>query len=259
MMAKLHSTTLSTETFVMKRRKQPGAKGSVQLIWWGHSAFEAISPNGTVVLFDPWLENPLAPAGTKEIPKVDLILVSHGHSDHLGNTIEIAKRTNAVVATMYEVYKYLQTAGVTTAQGMNKGGSVTVEGITVTMVDARHSSAIEVNGAMIPGGEAAGFIVEFENGTTLYHAGDTSFFLDMKFIGEFYKPDIALLPIGDLYTMGPREAAKAASVLHATTIVGMHYATFPPLTGTPEALRKFLPASQRKRVHILQPGIAMTI
>jgi L-ascorbate metabolism protein UlaG (beta-lactamase superfamily) len=124
------------------------------------------------------------------------------------------------------------------------------------MVDAKHSSDIDVNGMVIPGGEAAGFVVEFENGTKLYHAGDTSLFMDMKLVGQLYKPDIALLPIGDLYTMDPRAAAKACEWLNAKHIIGMHYGTFPALTGTPAALKKYLPERMRKRVHELEVGKA---
>lgn len=233
-------------------RKQP--KSRVQLTWLGHSAFQAVSPNGKIVLFDPWLDNPKAPAGSKEIARADLILISHGHSDHIGNTVEIAKRTNATVLAIFEVYMYFKSCGVTSAQGMNKGGTVNIEGIKVTMVDAKHSSDIDVNGTVIPGGEAAGFVVEFENGTKIYHAGDTSLFMDMKLIGQLHKPDIALLPIGDLYTMNPMAAAKACEWLNPKRIIGMHYGTFPALTGTPEELRKNLPKRMRPRVLELQPG-----
>jgi L-ascorbate metabolism protein UlaG (beta-lactamase superfamily) len=233
-------------------RKQP--KSNVQLTWLGHSAFQAVSPNGKIVLFDPWLDNPKAPGGSKDIARADLILISHGHSDHIGNAVEIAKRTNAKVLAIYEVYLYLKSCGVTTAQGMNKGGTVNIDGIKVTMVDAKHSSDIDAGGALIPGGEAAGYVVEFENGTKVYHAGDTSLFMDMKLIGQLYKPDVAILPIGDLYTMGPREAAKACEWLHPKHIIGMHYGTFPALTGTPMELRRFLPEKLKKRVKELEIG-----
>lgn len=232
-------------------------KSKLQLTWLGHSAFQVISPNGKVVLFDPWLENPKAPARAKDMSRVDLILISHGHSDHLGNSVEIAKRTNAKVLCIFEVYVYLQSCGVTTAQGMNKGGSVTVDGMRVTMVDAKHSSDIDVDGKMIPGGEAAGFVVEFENGTRLYHAGDTSLFMDLKLIGQSYKPHVALLPIGDLYTMNPRDAAKACVWLNPKQIIPMHYGTFPALTGTPAELKKYLPA--RMRVRMKQPEVGNPI
>lgn len=237
--------------------KQSRAK--VQLTWLGHSAFKAESPNGKIVLFDPWLENPKAPAGVKDIARVDLILISHGHSDHLGNTVEIAKRTNATVLAIFEVYLYLKSCGVMTAQGMNKGGTVNVDGIKVTMVDAKHSSDIDVNGNIVPGGEAAGFVVKFENGTTIYHAGDTSLFMDMKLIGQFYRPDVALLPIGDLYTLDPRAAAKACEWLKPRHIIGMHYGTFPALTGTPGQLRNHLPRPLRARVKELQPGNPVSV
>jgi L-ascorbate metabolism protein UlaG (beta-lactamase superfamily) len=123
------------------------------------------------------------------------------------------------------------------------------------MVDARHSSGIESGPDVFPGADPAGFVITFENGLKVYHAGDTGVFLDMKLIGELYKPDVAILPIGGLYTMGPREAAKACAYLKPRTIIGMHYGTFPPLSGTPEELRKLLPPEKRKRVKILEPGV----
>jgi L-ascorbate metabolism protein UlaG (beta-lactamase superfamily) len=238
----------------MKAQTRQSAKSRVHLTWLGHSAFLLESPNGKIVLIDPWLDNPKAPAGTKDIPHVDLILISHGHSDHLGNAVAIAKRTHATVLAIYEVYLYLKSCGVENAQGMNKGGTINVDGIKVTMVDARHSSDIDADGALVPGGEAAGYIVEFENGMSIYHAGDTSLFMDMKLIGQIYKPDIVLLPIGDLYTMGPREAAKACEWLSPKHIIGMHYGTFPALTGTPAELKKYLPLKLKKRMKELEVG-----
>lgn len=227
--------------------------------WYGHSAFKIVSPSGQIVLVDPWLDNPKAPPQAKEISQAHLILVSHGHADHVGNTVELAARTNARVLSIYELSLFLAQKGVTTAQGMNKGGTVTLDGLSVTMVDARHSADIDGSGTVIPGGEAAGFVIRFDNGRTVYHAGDTGVFGDMKIIGELYAPDVVLLPIGDLYTMGPREAAYACRLLKPKTIIGMHYGTFPALTGTPAALRKLLPAPMRNRVLELTPGAATKI
>ncbi len=231
------------------------SKGKVNITWLGHSAFKLESPSGKTVLIDPWLDNPKAPAGAKDISNVDLILITHGHSDHVGSAVEVAKRTNAKLISIYEVYLYLQSQGVTTAMGMNKGGTTDVDGIKVTMTDAKHSSDIDVDGKVVAcGGEAAGYVIRFENGFTIYHAGDTSLFGDMKFIGKLYKPDVAIVPIGDLYTMGPREAAIACGLINPTQIIGMHYGTFPALTGTPQLLKKYLHTKLKKRVMELEPG-----
>jgi L-ascorbate metabolism protein UlaG (beta-lactamase superfamily) len=208
----------------------------VRITWLGHSAFRFDSPLGKIVLVDPWLDNPRAPASAREIDRVDLILVTHGHGDHLGNTVEIAKKTGAKVIAIHELALFLQNAGVSNAEGMN-------------------SSGIESGPDVFPGADPAGFVITFENGLKVYHAGDTGVFLDMKLIGELYKPDVAILPIGGLYTMGPREAAKACAFLKPRTIIGMHYGTFPPLSGTPEELRKLLPPEKRKRVKTLEPGV----
>ncbi|MEK7672173.1 MAG: metal-dependent hydrolase [Bacteroidota bacterium] len=231
------------------------SKGKVNITWLGHSAFKLESPSGKTVLIDPWLDNPKAPAGAKDISTVDLILITHGHSDHVGSAVEVAKRTNARLISIYEVYLYLQSQGVTTAMGMNKGGTTDVDGIKVTMTDAKHSSDIDVDGKVVAcGGEAAGYIIRFENGFTVYHAGDTSLFGDMKFIGKLHKPDVAIVPIGDLYTMGPREAAIACGLINPKQIIGMHYGTFPALTGTPQLLKKYLHTKLKKRVMELEPG-----
>jgi L-ascorbate metabolism protein UlaG (beta-lactamase superfamily) len=240
------------------KTKQP-KKANLTITWFGHSAFLLKAAGGKSVLIDPWLENPKAPAGAKSVAPVDLILLTHGHSDHVGNTIEVAKRTNAPVIAIHELSLYLQQRGVASAQGMNKGGTMQVNGLKVTMVDAKHSSDSDVEGSVLPGGDPAGFVVEFENGFRAYHAGDTAVFGDMKIIADLYKPQLVLLPIGGLYTMDPREAAYACKLLKPKYVVGMHYGTFPPLTGTPAELKKHLPASMKKSVIELVPGQPTTV
>ena len=230
----------------------------ITITWLGHSAFHVVTKKGTSILLDPWLKNPKAPPAADRIEKVDIIAISHGHSDHLGNSEEIAKRTGATVVAIYEVAQYLTRKGVADVRAVNKGGSVTIRDVRITMVDAKHSSDIDVDGAAFPGGEAAGYILECENGPTLYHAGDTAVFSDMVIIGKIYKPSVVILPIGDLFTMGPREAAFACNLLKPQHIIGMHYGTFPALTGTPQELRKLLPTGLRKRVKELEPGVPVT-
>jgi L-ascorbate metabolism protein UlaG (beta-lactamase superfamily) len=229
-------------------------KEKVNVTWYGHSAFLLQSPGGKSVLIDPWLENPKAPPAAKEIGAVDLILVTHGHSDHVGETIRIAQRRQAPVVSIHEISLYFQKQGVAKAQGMNKGGTISFGGLRITMVDAKHSSGLDVGGSVIPGGEPAGFVIEFENGFKVYHAGDTAVFGDMEIIADLYKPSLAILPIGGLYTMDPREAAYACKLLKPKYVVGMHYGTFPALAGTPAELRKNLPASMKKIVVELEPG-----
>ena len=231
----------------------------IKITWYGHAAFLIESPKGKRILIDPWLDNPKAPEGAMDITNVDLILITHGHSDHIGNTIEIAKRTGAKVISIFEVYLHIEAQGVTNAQGMNKGGTIDIDGIKVTMVDAKHSSGIDLDGKVINGGDAAGYIIEIENNFKIYHAGDTGLFGDMKIIGEFYKPDVALLPIGGLYTMGPSEAAYACKLLKPKYIIGMHYGTFPVLTGSPEELKELLPNDMKNRVIKLEPGKEITL
>ncbi len=229
-------------------------KYGIKITWYGHSAFLLESQRGKNILIDPWLDNPKAPAGAKDIANVDLILITHGHSDHIGNSVEIAKRTNAKVISIFEISLYISDQGITNTQGMNKGGTVDINGVKVTMVDAKHSSGIDLNRKVLEGGEPAGYVIEFENGFKIYHAGDTALFGDMKLIGEFYKPDLVILPIGGLYTTGPDEAAYACQLLKPKYIIGMHYGTFPVLTGTPDELRRRLPADLRKRVIELEVG-----
>ena len=212
---------------------------TLAITWLGHSAFRLRTPGGKEILFDPWYTgNPMFPE--KARPKAaDLILVSHGHRDHIFDAAAMAKATGATVVGIWEVTSWLGTRGVQYLEPMNKGGTITAKGLRITMTDARHSSSVDDSG-LVYLGEPAGFIVTMENGQTIYFAGDTSLFGDMKLIGELYKPDIAFLPIGDRFTMGPDTAARAATWLGVKQVVPMHYGTFPWLTGTPEQLEVHL-------------------
>ncbi len=226
----------------------------IKVTWFGHASFKFESPEGKVILVDPWLDHPLAPEGAKQFGHVDLILVTHGHSDHLGNTIEIAKSTNATVVAIYEIMLYLQGKGLSNLQGMNKGGTWEWNNIKITMTDAVHSSGIDEGGKVIPGGDPAGYIITFENGFKVYHTGDTGLFGGMQFIGELYKPDLVCLPIGSLFTMGPEEAAFAVKILKPRWVIPMHYETFPILTGKPKDFIDLLPDEFKDRVIVLKPG-----
>ncbi len=239
-----------------KSRGEPA--GKVTLTWMGHAAFRVESPAGKILLIDPWLGNPRAPANLPALDRIDAILLTHAHGDHIRGAAELAGRTNAHLIAIVEIADYFESLGVKSVEGMNKSGTTEFEGISITMVDAHHSSSIEANGQVLPGGEPVGYVIRFENGFAVYHAGDTGLFGDMKLIAELYRPDVALLPVGGYYTMGPREAAKACQLLNPGIIIGMHYGTFPVLKGTPEELRKLLPPRLRNRVQILTPGVPFT-
>ena len=225
---------------------------SLAITWLGHSSFSIVTPGGKTVLFDPWYNgNPSFPAAKKPA-SADLILVSHGHSDHITDVAAMAKATGATVVAIWEITTWLGTKGGQHVEPMNKGGSIETKGLRITMTDAAHSSSVEDNGIVYLG-EPAGFIVRLENGQTIYFAGDTALFGDMKMLGEIYKPDIAFLPIGDRFTMGPDTAAIAARWLGVKQVVPMHWGTFPLLTGTPEQLKQRLEGSG-VQVLELKPG-----
>ena len=208
------------------------------LTWLGHGAFHLVSPRGKHLLVDPWLEgNPMAPVGDTPITHVDAILVTHAHSDHAGDVVRQAKRFRCTVVCIHEASLWLGRQGVEGCIGMNKGGTLQLAGIKVTMTHATHSSSFDGGDERVYGGDAAGFVVTLENGAAIYFSGDTGPTMDMQIVGELYRPDVAVLPIGDLYTMGPREAAYAMRLLRAPFVVPCHYGTFPALTGTPDALR----------------------
>jgi L-ascorbate metabolism protein UlaG (beta-lactamase superfamily) len=224
-----------------------------KITWLGHAAFQITTATGQVVLIDPWLTgNPRCPAVKFE--RVDTILVTHGHGDHLGDTVALAKKHKSNVVCIYEVYLWLNAKGVETCCPMSKGGSQRVGDIEVTMTQAIHSSGIEDGGQVVYAGEPAGYVVRLPGGLVLYHAGDTGIFGDMKLMGELYAPELACLPIGDLYTMGPREAALAIRLLGVKHVIPMHYGTFPPLTGSPEELRRLTQDVAGLTIHALKPG-----
>jgi L-ascorbate metabolism protein UlaG (beta-lactamase superfamily) len=225
----------------------------VQITWLGHSTFELKLESGEVILFDPWLDNPRFPKG-HQISKVDSILVSHGHFDHIADAAALAKRHHATVVSIYEICTYLQSKGVEKVAPMNKGGSQQVGSVNVIMTHALHSSGIQdETGQIVYAGDPAGFVVEFPDKRTAYFAGDTAVFSDMALIAELYQPELCFLPIGDLYTMCPKQAALAVKLLKPKTVIPMHYGTFPPLTGRPEQLAERI-AGQGIAVLAPQPG-----
>ncbi len=201
------------------------------------------------------MTNPRCPEALKKVSRLDAIFLTHAHSDHLGDLLTLAKQHKPKVVCTFETYLWLESKG-TGAQGMpgNKGGSQKVGDFEITMTHAFHSNSIEDHGQRIYGGEAGGYIVTLPGGVSVYHAGDTAVFGDMKLIGEMYRPDVACLPIGDVFTMGPREAAMATRLLGVKHVIPMHYATFPLLTGTPEALRLESKDIAGLEVHALRPG-----
>ena len=222
--------------------------------WLGHATFLMTSPKGKRILIDPWIEtNPSTPESAKKVGAIDLMLLTHGHDDHTGDAVRIARETNARVVAPYELSVWLQQKGLQNVTGMNPGGTLQALGLSLTMVPAQHSSSIVEDGKVVYLGLATGYVIRFEDGLTIYFAGDTSVFGDMRLIAEIYAPQIAFLPIGDLFTMGPLEAAKACELLGVQQVVPMHYGTFPALTGTPERLRELV---EPRGVQVLQlkPG-----
>jgi L-ascorbate metabolism protein UlaG (beta-lactamase superfamily) len=229
-----------------------------ELTWLGHSAFRLDSPGGKRIYVDPFLHgNPSCPEAELEPERCDLIALTHGHDDHVGDTVALATRFGCPVVAQVELRGWLSTQGLSedVAEAFNKGGTVEVQGIKITLTDAHHSSSTFADGQFLYLGEPAGLVLELEDGLTLYFAGDTNVFGDMQLIGRIYEPDLAVVPIGDHYTMGPREAAVALELLGVTRCMPCHYGTFPLLWGTPEELRELAPAG----VEVLAPSPGETI
>ncbi len=209
------------------------------LTWLGHSSFRIESPGGKRIYVDPFLNgNPKCPEHELEPERVDVIALTHGHDDHVGDTVDLAKKHSCPVVAQVELSGWLSGKGVEENVGPNKGGTVDVRGVRFTLTNAFHSSSTPDGGY---GGEACGIVVTVEDGTKVYFAGDTCVFSDMQLIGRIYEPDVAVLPIGDHYTMGPKEAAVALELLGTKRCVPCHYGTFPVLTGTPQELKQLAP------------------
>ncbi len=227
------------------------------LTWLGHASFRLDTPGGKRIYVDPWLEgNPKCPDGEQEPERVDVIALTHGHGDHVGQTVELSKKHSpeAVVA-MVELKGWLQKQGakVDDLPGSNKGGTVQASGCKFTLTNAFHSSASDDGDYL---GEAAGLVIELEDGKKVYFAGDTCVFGDMQLIGRIYSPDIAVLPIGDHFTMGPKEASVALELLGTKRCVPCHFGTFPLLTGTPQELQELAKGVQ---VEMIEHGDSVTI
>jgi L-ascorbate metabolism protein UlaG (beta-lactamase superfamily) len=225
----------------------------MEITWLGHGSFQFRLPSGQVILMDPWTEgNPSYPKGHK-IERVDTICISHGHYDHIHDAVGLAKRFIPESVAIYETCNWLESKGVGNLRPMNKGGSQQCGGAAITMTHAVHSCGILDDGKIVYGGEAAGFVMRFEDDRTMYFAGDTNVFSDMHLIEQLYHPDLAFLPIGDLFTMSPREAALACKLLKSRRVIPMHFGTFPALTGRPEELSKLIQDLETD-VWALEPG-----
>jgi len=227
----------------------------IQLTWLGHATFRIGTPEGKTLYIDPWITgNPMCPENEKNVKRADVLLCTHGHGDHIGDAVDVGKRLNPIAVGIYELCLWLQKKGVKQISPMNKGGTQTVAGVKITMVHAVHSCGIQDGDQIIYGGEACGYVLEFSNGVKLYHAGDTNVFSDMAIIRDLYAPKIVMLPIGDHFTMGPREAAYACNLLKPKAMIPMHFGTFPALTGSPGALKKLV---QGVEIVTMKPGVLM--
>jgi L-ascorbate metabolism protein UlaG (beta-lactamase superfamily) len=213
---------------------------NVTFTWLGHGSYRLDSPSGTRVYVDPWLDNPKFPDAERPLERVDVLAITHGHGDHVGSAVGICKEHSPKVVAIVELAVWLEGKGAegASALGMNKGGTVEVEGVKFTMTHAQHSGGFDDENGVTYLGDAAGFVLEFENGLKVYAAGDTDVFGDMELIRRLYAPDVAILPIGDHFTMGPKQAALALELLGSKRCIPIHWGTFGLLTGTPEALRE---------------------
>jgi L-ascorbate metabolism protein UlaG (beta-lactamase superfamily) len=217
-------------------------KGS-HVTWLGHATVMVSTARGTNLLIDPFIaQNPKYPKDFALPSKIDYILLTHGHGDHISDVVPVAQKHGSTVVAIYELAAYVESKGVGKTIGMNLGGTVQLDDVAVTMVDAKHSSGAQDENGTHYVGVAAGYVLSIAEGPVLYHAGDTAVFGDMQLIRELYRPEVAMLPIGGYYTMGPKEAALAVRYLAPRIVLPLHFGTFPPLTGTPEELAALVDA-----------------
>ena len=208
-----------------------------RITWLGHATVLVETAKGTMILIDPFIaHNPKYPKDFTLPAKIHYIVLTHGHGDHISDAVPVASEHDATVVAIYELAAYVAGKGVARTVGMNLGGTVQLDDVAATMVEAKHSSGAEDESGTHYVGVAAGYVLTIADGPVLYHAGDTAVFGDMKLIRELYKPEVAMLPIGGHFTMGPKEAALATRFLEPQLVLPLHFGTFPPLTGTPEEL-----------------------
>lgn len=226
----------------------------IDITWLGHGTYTLRLESGETILVDPWIEGNPAYPKDHALDRVDTILVSHGHFDHIHDVLPLAAKFSPQIVAIYETSHWLEKKGAKNVIGMNKGGTVKVGSVSVTMTTAVHSCGILDGDQIIYGGEAAGYVVRFPDRRAVYCAGDTNVFTDMQLIERLYHPELAFLPIGDLYTMSPKEAALACQLLDVRKVVPLHFGTFPPLTGRPEKLAELLRDRPSTQVWALEPG-----
>jgi len=228
----------------------------MEITWLGHGTFQFVLPGGETLILDPWTEgNPMYPK-EYEIKRCDTMLISHGHFDHIHDAVPLAKKFHPKVVAIFETALWLGKKGVENTSGMNKGGTQKAGSVSITMTHAVHSCGIQDDdGSIIYGGEAAGYVLRFNDGRAVYFSGDTNVFSDMQLIADLYQPELCFLPIGDFYTMGPREAALACRLLKAKAVIPMHFGTFPPLIGRPNQLQDLV---KDTKVWELTPGKTVT-
>ena len=237
----------------------------VRLTWLGHGSFKLETSSGVVVYLDPWIRgNPACPIRIEEVTEADIVCVTHGHIDHIGDSIEITKRTGAVFIGIPELGFFARRNGIPDEGGelltLNIGGSATVEDVRIVMTNAVHTSDIMVSDTEeVVGSGACGYVLMTDDDTRVYFAGDTGVFYDMKVISDLYSPQVAIMPVGGKYNMGVREAAYATYLIKPEVFIPMHYGTFPDQTADLEMLKELVGAvAPITSVVVLKPGETFT-